>query len=205
MVADESGWTCGDAEATHNRRGTRAAAGSGDDDGGRHRAGDARRQPQPGRRGSEQEGQRQQRAERPDRRAAPGAPLALLLVEDDPTVAEVVAGLLRRQGHAVTHVGNGLAALTEVATAGFDAILLDLDLPGMDGFVLARQLRAQGFERPLIALTARADADAEPLARTAGFDAFLRKPVTAAMLRQLLEPVAPASVAVRAPAPAAAP
>ena len=73
--------------------------------------------------------------------------------------------------------------------APFDAALLDLDLPGMDGLALARQLRAQGFARPLIAVTARADADAEPQAMAAGFDGFLRKPVTGAMLAGLLEGV----------------
>lgn len=124
------------------------------------------------------------------------APLALLLVEDDPTVAEVIAGLLRAQGHRVTHVGNGLAALTEIATANYDAALLDLDLPGLNGLDLARQLRAQGYARPLIAVTARADAEAEPQVIAAGFDGFLRKPVTGALLAAMLDAALP-------PAPAA--
>src|SRR5690606_38632208 len=71
-------------------------------------------------------------------------PLQLLLVEDDPTVAEVVAGLLRAQGHDVVHAAHGLAALSEAAAHGFDLALLDLDLPGLDGFDLARQLRTGG-------------------------------------------------------------
>ncbi|MGH8081323.1 MAG: hybrid sensor histidine kinase/response regulator, partial [Lysobacter sp.] len=120
-------------------------------------------------------------------------PLALLLVEDDPTVAEVIAGLLRVQGHRVTHVGNGLAALAEVATANFDMALLDLDLPGINGLDLARQLRSQGFTHPLIAVTARADADAEPQALAAGFDRFLRKPVTGALLSEAIDRVNPDS------------
>ena len=115
----------------------------------------------------------------------------LLLVEDDPTVAEVIAGLLRAQGHRVTHVAHGLAALTETAGARFDAALLDLDLPGLDGLALARQLRAQGFSAPLLAVTARADAQAEPLAREAGFDGFLRKPVTGDMLAEALAALLP--------------
>jgi CheY-like chemotaxis protein len=123
----------------------------------------------------------------PRRVATPSAALALLLVEDDPTVAEAVAGLLRAQGHRVTHAAHGLAAMAEVATATFDVALLDLDLPGIDGFALARQLRAQGFARPLIAITARADAEAEPQALAAGFDGFVRKPVTGAMLADLLD------------------
>ncbi|QWF18295.1 hybrid sensor histidine kinase/response regulator [Lysobacter capsici] len=112
--------------------------------------------------------------------------LALLLVEDDATVAEVIGGLLRAQGHRVSHVPNGLAALAEVATARFDLALLDLDLPGINGLDLARQFRAQGFAQPLIAVTARADAEAEPQAQAAGFDVFLRKPVTGAMLAEAL-------------------
>jgi signal transduction histidine kinase/ligand-binding sensor domain-containing protein len=108
--------------------------------------------------------------------------LRLLLVEDDPTVAEVVGGLLRAQGHEVVHALHGLAALTEIASTDFDAGLLDLDLPGLDGLALARALRAKGFAKPLIAVTARADADAEPAALAAGFDGFLRKPVTGALL-----------------------
>ncbi|NZA28314.1 response regulator [Luteimonas sp. SJ-92] len=102
----------------------------------------------------------------------------VLLVEDDAIVAEVIGGLLRVQGHEVTHAAHGLAALTEVAGGDFTLALLDLDLPGIDGLALARQLRDQGFARPLVAITARADAEAEPAARAAGFDAFLRKPLT---------------------------
>ncbi|MDB6163334.1 MAG: response regulator, partial [Xanthomonadaceae bacterium] len=108
--------------------------------------------------------------------------LALLLVEDDATVAEVLTGLLRAQGHHVVHVAHGLAALAQTSHARFDVALLDLDLPGLDGLALARQLRALGFSAPLLAVTARADAEAEPLALAAGFDGFLRKPVTGQML-----------------------
>lgn len=115
-----------------------------------------------------------------------GELLELLLVEDDATVAEVVTGLLQRQGHHVVHAGHALDALSEVQSRGFDAALLDLDLPGLDGLALARQLRRQGFEHPLVAITARADGEAEAEAMAAGFDAFLRKPLTGAMLRQAL-------------------
>jgi signal transduction histidine kinase/ActR/RegA family two-component response regulator/sugar lactone lactonase YvrE len=125
----------------------------------------------------------------PRREAA--AALSLLLVEDDATVAEVIAGLLRAQGHDVTHVPHGLAALSEVAHAAFDMALLDLDLPGITGLALAGQLRAGGFDAPLIAVTARADAEAEPMARDAGFDGFLRKPVTGAMLAEAIEALLP--------------
>jgi CheY-like chemotaxis protein len=117
---------------------------------------------------------------------APIAPLRILLVEDDDTVAEVIAGLLRAQGHAIVHAPHGLAALTETTEHHFDVALLDLDLPGLDGFALARQLRLFGHAMPLVAVTARSDERAEPAAREAGFDAFLRKPVTGEMLAEAL-------------------
>ncbi len=134
-------------------------------------------------------------ADAPDAGMAMGLPagsqasaeLQLLLVEDDPIVAQAIAGLLRAQGHAVIHVGHGLGALTESATRRFDAALLDLDLPGMDGLALARALRERGFSAPLLAVTARSDGDAETQARAAGFDGFLRKPVTGELLAQALE------------------
>ncbi|WDS38104.1 MAG: ATP-binding protein [Pseudoxanthomonas sp.] len=114
------------------------------------------------------------------------APLSVLLVEDNATIAEVVTGLLQARGHAVHAVPHGLAALTEAAVSHFDIALLDLDLPGMDGLALARQLRAQGLVLPLLAVTARADAQAEALTRAAGFDGFLRKPVTGELLAEAI-------------------
>ncbi|HEY0335049.1 MAG TPA: ATP-binding protein [Stenotrophomonas sp.] len=112
--------------------------------------------------------------------------LRLLLVEDDATVAEVIASLLRARDHQVVHVSNGLAALTELSVQHFDVGLFDLDLPGLDGLALVRQLRAMGDALPVIAVTARSDADAQPFALAAGCDAFLRKPVTGQALTQAL-------------------
>ena len=114
--------------------------------------------------------------------AAPKHALRILLVEDDPTVADVISHLLHARGHEVVHVLHGLAALSEVAAQSFDVGLLDLDLPLLDGLALALQLRELGCGFPLIAVTARSDADAERQASAAGFDGFLRKPVTGEML-----------------------
>ncbi|KHL52851.1 hybrid sensor histidine kinase/response regulator [Xanthomonas cannabis] len=118
--------------------------------------------------------------------ASEQAPLHLLLVEDDPTVAQVMIGLLQTRGHQVTHVLHGLAALAEVSTRSFDAGLCDLDLPGIDGAALVAQLRARGVRFPIVAVTARADADAEPQAMAAGCNGFLRKPVTGELLATAL-------------------
>jgi signal transduction histidine kinase/sugar lactone lactonase YvrE/ActR/RegA family two-component response regulator len=119
--------------------------------------------------------------------ANPAAALRILLVEDDATVARVIEGLLQVQGHRVRHVAHGLAALGELDIATFDAALLDLDLPGIDGLALARMLRAREAQESrarlaLIGISARSVGNEEALCLSAGMDAFLRKPLTGAML-----------------------
>lgn len=117
---------------------------------------------------------------------AASRPLDLLLVEDDPVVADVMMGLLGGQGHRVHHASQALNALTLLKTQRIDVGLLDLDLPAVDGFELATLIRQNGWTLPLIAVTARADAPSERRARAAGMDGYLRKPVTGAMLAEAL-------------------
>lgn len=114
------------------------------------------------------------------------ASLKILLVEDEPMVAEVLTGLLLAIGHRASHASHGLQALSMLAVEKFDLALLDLDLPGIDGFELARLIQLQGYGLPLVAITARADALAEPDAMAAGMNGFIRKPVNAADLCALL-------------------
>jgi CheY-like chemotaxis protein len=115
----------------------------------------------------------------------------VLLVEDDDVAAEVLAGLLQAQGHSVTRAPHALAALSEVDAArdGFDMVLLDLDLPGMDGCTLAGMLRARGLEVPMLAVTASSRGDEEQRIRAAGMDALLRKPVLPETLSEAMEKV----------------
>lgn len=101
----------------------------------------------------------------------------ILLVEDDPTVAQVVIGLLQEQGHRVAHAPHGLAALAELRAHRYALVFMDLDLPGLNGFEIARLIGADDNAPPIIALTARADAAAEARAVEAGMQGFLRKPV----------------------------
>ncbi|HEV2680156.1 MAG TPA: ATP-binding protein, partial [Rhodanobacter sp.] len=113
----------------------------------------------------------------------------LLLVEDDTIVAAVIRGLLEQQGHAVVHVVNGLTALAELAQASFDAVLLDLDLPGVDGLQIARLIRQRehaGQHLPIVAVTARTGNEDETHARAAGMDGFLRKPLSGEQLASAL-------------------
>ena len=118
--------------------------------------------------------------------------LRILLVEDDPTVAEVIIGLMTARGHEVVHAPHALAAMREVATGHFDIGLLDLDLPGLDGVELAGHLRNQGHRLPLIAVTARTDVDLGDRLYAAGIQGFLRKPVTGALLAEAIARVLPA-------------
>ena len=120
--------------------------------------------------------------------SSPAAAVALniLLVEDDLNVADVICALLQARGHHVSHAANGLQALSLIVTEPFDVGMLDLDLPGIDGLALARQIRAMGRQLPLLAVTARADARAEQEVHEAGFDAYVRKPVTGILLAEAL-------------------
>lgn len=113
--------------------------------------------------------------------------MKILLVEDEPVVAEVIVGLLQAMGHHVAHAQQGLQALSMLAVEEFDLALLDLDLPGVDGLELARLIAVQGYKLPLAAITARADAAAEPAAMAAGMKGFLRKPLNTSELAGLLQ------------------
>ncbi|HWX66085.1 MAG TPA: ATP-binding protein, partial [Rhodanobacter sp.] len=118
-----------------------------------------------------------------------GRSYRLLLVEDDTIVATVIGGLLEQQGHVVVHVVNGLAALAELAHASFDAVLLDLDLPGVDGFQIARLIRQRehaGQHLPIVAVTARTGNEDEMRARAVGMDGFLCKPLSGEQLASAL-------------------
>jgi len=115
-----------------------------------------------------------------------GAGLRILLVEDDPTVAEVISALLQGRGHQVVHAPHALAALREMLAGGFDAALLDLDLPGLSGVDLAQHLRNQGHTLPMLAVTARTDPDLVRHVQAAGMQGVVRKPVSGDRLAEAL-------------------
>ncbi|MFD8735678.1 response regulator transcription factor [Streptomyces sp. NPDC059618] len=104
-----------------------------------------------------------------------GAATRVLVVDDDPTVAEVVSGYLDRAGYLVDRAGDGPAALARAAAHRPDLVVLDLMLPGMDGLEVCRRLRAQG-PVPVIMLTARGDEDDRILGLEVGADDYVTKP-----------------------------
>ncbi|MFF5023933.1 response regulator transcription factor [Streptomyces collinus] len=105
----------------------------------------------------------------------PGARGRVLVVDDDPTVAEVVAGYLDRAGYAVDRAADGPAALERAAAHRPDLVVLDLMLPGMDGLEVCRRLREHG-PVPVVMLTARGDEEDRVLGLEVGADDYVTKP-----------------------------
>ncbi|WP_329219647.1 response regulator transcription factor [Streptomyces sp. NBC_01485] len=99
----------------------------------------------------------------------------VLVVDDDPTVAEVVAGYLGRAGYVVDRADDGPTALTRAAAHWPDLVVLDLMLPGMDGLEVCRRMRGQR-QVPVIMLTARGDEDDRILGLEVGADDYVTKP-----------------------------
>ena len=130
-----------------------------------------------------------------------GRSLSVLVAEDNEINALLIQAMLSRLGHLPTVVGNGLSAVTSVATAhamgaGYDLVLMDLHLPGMDGFDATRRIRSlgrDGGQIPIVALTANAFAEDRDACRNAGMDGFVVKPVD----RQQLEAAIRDACAVR--------
>ncbi|MBO1330368.1 response regulator transcription factor [Streptomyces sp. VRA16 Mangrove soil] len=102
-------------------------------------------------------------------------PARVLVVDDDPTVAEVVAGYLDRAGFAVDRAADGPEALARATALPPDLVVLDLMLPGMGGLEVCRRIRAHG-PVPVIMLTARGDEDDRILGLEVGADDYVTKP-----------------------------
>jgi len=102
--------------------------------------------------------------------------LRILLVEDEPRMAQVIAKGLREHSYAVDVAEDGNAALYQTSINDYDLILLDVLLPGRDGFEVCRELRARGDARPVLMLTARATVDDRITGLDAGADDYLTKP-----------------------------
>jgi two-component system, OmpR family, response regulator ResD len=99
----------------------------------------------------------------------------VLVVDDDPTVAEIVTGYLHRAGYVVDRAGDGPDALALAAAHQPDLVVLDLMLPGMDGLEVCRRMRGRA-PVPVIMLTARGDEDDRILGLEVGADDYVTKP-----------------------------
>jgi DNA-binding response OmpR family regulator len=99
----------------------------------------------------------------------------VLVVDDEPTVREVVAGYLRRDGHTVAEAADGTAALHLVESERFDLVVLDMMLPGVNGLDILRRIRQLG-DLPVIMLTARAEESDRVAGLELGADDYVVKP-----------------------------
>ncbi|MGE5475241.1 MAG: response regulator [Bacteroidales bacterium] len=114
----------------------------------------------------------------------------VLLVDDNAVNREVAAGLLERHGHRVTSVEDGLAAVEAMRLGGFDLVLLDMHMPGIDGLETARRIRALGGAAaavPMWLLTANPSERDGRLWRDAGLNGCLAKPFRAEEVLRLLD------------------
>ena len=102
--------------------------------------------------------------------------MRVLLVEDEPTAARVLAKGLREQGYAVDLAPDGEAALFSAGTVDYDAVLLDVMLPRRDGISVCRAIRQAGRAVPVLMLTARDAVEARIEGLDAGADDYLVKP-----------------------------
>lgn len=102
--------------------------------------------------------------------------MRILLIEDEKKVASFVARALREKAYAVDIAETGEKGLEMAGDAPYDAILLDIRLPGMDGISVCRKLREDGLETPILMLTARVLVEERVQGLNAGADDYLAKP-----------------------------
>ena len=129
--------------------------------------------------------------------AAPACPaprgLRILVVEDNPTNQKLVLRLLEKSGHRVTLASDGFQALEEARRNAFDLVLMDVQMPGMDGCEASREIRrgeaGSGEHLPIIALTAHAMSGDRERCLEAGMDEFVSKPIRVAELNEKIQAV----------------
>jgi DNA-binding response OmpR family regulator len=115
----------------------------------------------------------------------------VLLVDDEDQLRRVMRDLLEREGYIVAEARDGVQALDQVDKFGPDVVVLDLNLPGLDGYGVLSHLRSRPATQslPVIVLTAKADEDNEVRVFEMGADDFLTKPFRARALSSRLDVV----------------
>jgi DNA-binding response OmpR family regulator len=100
----------------------------------------------------------------------------ILIVEDEARIASFVAKGLRADGHVAAVAGDGHSGLDQAMSGGYDLVILDIGLPGIDGFEVLDRLRSQGSQVPVIVLTARDSVTDTVSALEGGADDYMPKP-----------------------------
>ena len=109
--------------------------------------------------------------------------MRLLLVEDEKRMAQALCEILRQEKYEVDHFANGLDGLAAIESEIYDIIVLDVMLPGMNGFEIAKKARQNGVKTPILMLTAKAELDDKVEGLDSGADDYLTKPF---MTKELL-------------------
>ena len=114
----------------------------------------------------------------------------ILVVDDDPAIRQLLTDVLEMDGYEVSVAVDGLAAVREVEAAAPDFVILDVMMPGLDGFGVLSIIRDQpGEPVPVLMLTAAAESDANARAWAGGVDYYLAKPFTADAVLDLIDGV----------------
>ncbi|WP_243359722.1 response regulator transcription factor [Fundidesulfovibrio terrae] len=113
--------------------------------------------------------------------------MRILLVEDDPQAASYLTKGLKEHGVGVDHVADGREGLFRATAGGYDVIILDRMLPGLDGLSILKAVRAAGDTTPVLVLSALSDVDARVEGLRAGGDDYLTKPFAFAELMARVE------------------
>lgn len=104
-------------------------------------------------------------------------PVRVLIVDDEPELVSALTERLEIRGFTAGGATSGAAALAALDTGAWDVVLLDVRMPGVDGFELTREIRSQHPETAVVLLTGRSGADDEEASRAAGASAYLIKPI----------------------------
>ena len=124
-------------------------------------------------------------------RTEPPRRLRILLAEDHPVNRQLAVRLLEREGHTVVVAANGREALLALAAASFDVVLMDVQMPVMDGVeateALRRSQRGSGRHTPIVALTANAMKGDKERYLNCGMDGYLTKPIRRKELTEALQ------------------
>jgi signal transduction histidine kinase/CheY-like chemotaxis protein len=137
-----------------------------------------------------------------ERRPDVARPLRVLVVDDNIVNQEFAAEAVRRLGHVVTAAESGAEALDILARRAFDVILLDVQMPGLDGLEVARRFRSmeRGTRTPIVAVTAHTTREDRDRCTAAGFDTVLTKPATQSTLGAIIREVTGTSMPSSIPA-----
>ena len=106
--------------------------------------------------------------------------MRVLIAEDEETIARALKALLEREKYAVDVVGNGADALDYALAAEYDALVLDIMMPKLDGLEVLRRVRERGVNTPALFLTAKAEVEDRVVGLDAGADDYLPKPFATA-------------------------